>query len=223
VSELVWRILSAAPLVGLAWLTVRIVKRANEPQRGFNTDVVWSRIGAHLLDWILIGVAWICGMASTYQLSISLGFTDSTRLVWDNTLGNTGLFAIAIGDIVLLQAATGYTWGKRILRIRTVNSDGCRPGLRATIIRSVPLIIEQFGIVALFAMARSGPAPALRRPLGAHVSRQRQPASSRRGTALLTRKAKWLRANSQGCDQRNRTDGWRDAAKALRRSAVPAC
>jgi hypothetical protein len=132
VSELVWRILSAAPLVGLAWLTVRIVKRANEPQRGFNTDVVWSRIGAHLLDWILIGVAWICGMASTYQLSISLGFTDSTRLVWDNTLGNTGLFAIAIGDIVLLQAATGYTWGKRILRIRTVNSDGCRPGLRAT-------------------------------------------------------------------------------------------
>jgi uncharacterized RDD family membrane protein YckC len=119
-----------------------------------STDVVGRRVVAHIIDWIVPALVWLSVQWLSYQVAWRSGVSPRR---YQDFIGN-GSLALAVlllADFVLLQGATGYTVGKWLLRIRTVDEDGSRPGMRRVVIRTLPLLIEQVGLVALFAMARS--------------------------------------------------------------------
>lgn len=65
-----------------------------------------------------------------------------------------GFWALLVLDLIVLQAATGFTVGKVALGIRTVERSGTGAGWRRTLTRSLPLVIEQLGLFGLWNMRR---------------------------------------------------------------------
>jgi uncharacterized RDD family membrane protein YckC len=114
-----------------------------------DTNVVWRRVFAHLIDWTaytMLVVAIV--VAGPY------GLPDSW-LITPHTSAYLWLPIAAIANWVVLQGLTGYSVGKWILRIRVVGEDGRPPGIRRAFLRALPLVIEQYGVVAIWAMRRS--------------------------------------------------------------------
>lgn len=104
-----------------------------------DTHVLARRFLAHVVDWIVI-------LAIAVPLAIASFPSEASSII---------LFSVAAAVFVLLQGATGYTPGKRLLGIRVIRADRGHPGIRAALIRTLPLIIEQWGVFALVAMLRS--------------------------------------------------------------------
>jgi uncharacterized RDD family membrane protein YckC len=56
---------------------------------------------------------------------------------------------------VLLQGLTGYSPGKFIARVKVVDELGHPPGAWKALLRTLPLLIEQYGIVGIWAALRN--------------------------------------------------------------------
>jgi uncharacterized RDD family membrane protein YckC len=138
-----------------AVLAVSAIRRRRDRRATGQTAVVRRRVVAHIVDWLLIGVTWVSALTLIYHLEAWAGIGPNDFDPFNYAVGKWGFAAIAVANFLVLQAATGYTVGKRALGLRTVAEDGGRASAKAVLVRSLPLIIEQLGIVALIAMMRS--------------------------------------------------------------------
>ena len=121
------------------------------------TKVVRRRVLAHLLDWLIVGLLWIAISIFSIDVAVALGVSPDDY--WQSFGGwydAAGLFVLVGVNWLILQALTGYSLGKVLLGIRVVDEAGRAPGLLPALKRTVPLVIEQLGLVALWAM-RSHP------------------------------------------------------------------
>ena len=64
-------------------------------------------------------------------------------------------FVAFVLDLIIMQGTTGWTIGKRLLGVRTVNGADGPPGIGAAVRRTVPLLFEFAGVVALVFILRS--------------------------------------------------------------------
>lgn len=120
---------------------------------------VWARIGAYLIDGIVLGA--INVVAQILFVGIS-----GTALVGDDAgIAVTALIAFFILIFVLdaiyvvaQEAASGQTLGKRALRIKVVKADGSQMDVDAALIRYVFLFfafVGLGGLVTLLSVALS--------------------------------------------------------------------
>jgi uncharacterized RDD family membrane protein YckC len=98
-----------------------------------DTRVVPRRIVAHVLDWLVIG-------------ALTVGVSPEASSFW--------LVVWLLANWIVLQGLTGYSVGKFVTRIRVVDGRGGVPGLGRALIRTLPLVIEQLGVIAIWAMLR---------------------------------------------------------------------
>jgi uncharacterized RDD family membrane protein YckC len=101
-----------------------------------DTNVLWRRAVAHVLDNI---VPLLTAFAATAA-------TESAAVFWILLIGGW------VGQTIVLQGLTGSTPGKWVARIRTVDAEGCPAGITAMIKRTIPLLFEWFGLIAIFAI-----------------------------------------------------------------------
>jgi uncharacterized RDD family membrane protein YckC len=78
----------------------------------------------------------------------------------DALISSTALSWLVTGAIVLIyfgrfQGMTGWTVGKYVTGIRVVDERGNPPGAEAGIKRTLPLLIEWLGVIALIFILRS--------------------------------------------------------------------
>jgi uncharacterized RDD family membrane protein YckC len=116
------------------------------PQRAVTadtTDVVGRRIGALIIDSIVLGVVFVViglatggGTASHGHAGVHLG--TSATLVW---LGFIYLYHF------VCEATTGQTLGKKLLGIRVANLDGSKAGVGAVLVRTVLRLIDALPIL----------------------------------------------------------------------------
>jgi uncharacterized RDD family membrane protein YckC len=136
---------------GRAWgrQEARAITNSERDAAPGETHVLGRRVVAHLLDLA------IC-LALTVALSIRLLGSIAPQS-WFAQPGSTLVWLLAAWTLnwVLLQGLTGFSVGKLVAGIRVVNHRGDSPGLAAAGIRTLPLIIEQWGIVGLLAAYRS--------------------------------------------------------------------
>ena len=95
-----------------------------------DTKVVPRRIVAHVLDWLVVGALTV-GVSGSFWI-----------VVW------------LVANWIALQGLTGYSVGKFATRIRVVDERGGVPGIGRALIRTLPLVIEQLGVIAIWAMLR---------------------------------------------------------------------
>ena len=104
--------------------------RVDEATDSRSTAGFWRRIGAFLVDGLLLGV-----------IGQTLGFFLTRELValgaWGRLLG----FLVALTYFGLLNSklANGQTLGKRLLKIRVVGSDGTPLSVARSVVRFLPL------------------------------------------------------------------------------------
>jgi uncharacterized RDD family membrane protein YckC len=111
-------------------------------------NVVLRRVWAQLIDLAAYGLPLAAIEAfGPYLFHSAWAVSAGAAYVW------IPLFATA--NWVVLQGLTGYSLGKWVLRIRVVDQHGEAPGLWRALVRTLPLVIEQYGIVAIWAMRRS--------------------------------------------------------------------
>jgi uncharacterized RDD family membrane protein YckC len=147
--DIIWTGVPLALLVLTPLLVALAARTARRNPAIGNTAIVGRRAAAHVLDWVfvlgvILAADWI---AVRWAIALDLG---SVSMSWNGP----GIWALFFLDFVVLQGLTGYTLGKWLLRIRTVRAAGQLPGLLAALLRSVPLMIEWIGLVALWAMLR---------------------------------------------------------------------
>ena len=116
------------------------------PQRAVTadtTDVVGRRIGALIIDGILLGVVFVViglatggGSASHGHAGVHLG--TSATLVW---------LACVYAYYFICEATTGQTLGKKLLGIRVANLDGTKAGAGAVLVRTVLRLIDALPIL----------------------------------------------------------------------------
>lgn len=112
-------------------------------------------MAAHFIDLAACGSVWLglsvlsAEVAGAFDVSV-----DSYRTYFGSWLDAAGVPLVFVADLVVLPAATGYTVGKRALGLRVVAESGERPGLKRAAVRALPLVIEQLGLFALWAMRR---------------------------------------------------------------------
>jgi uncharacterized RDD family membrane protein YckC len=90
------------------------------------------RLGALLIDWLLCELI-VSGWTRHALFSFG-GAADPryfTTLYW-----TTALFAL---EVYLLTAISGFTVGKRLLRIRVIRTNGGRPGFGWALVRTILL------------------------------------------------------------------------------------
>ena len=106
-----------------------------------STRVLWRRAIAHALDGLI-------------PLVVALGLAALT--VQDETGAIVVLYVVLVlgllGEFIVLQGLTGYTPGKWLLGIRVVTANGQPPGIAAAIKRTIPLLFELYGLVAIYAI-----------------------------------------------------------------------
>jgi uncharacterized RDD family membrane protein YckC len=120
-----------------------------EPIEVGDTNVLWRRVFAHLIDWIaytILGVAIV--VVGPYLL-------PGSWLITPHTSAYLWVPLAAVANWVVLQGHTGYSVGKWLVRIRVVGEDERPPGMRRAFLRTLPLVIEQYGVIAIWAMRRS--------------------------------------------------------------------
>jgi uncharacterized RDD family membrane protein YckC len=134
---------------GRAWESPRPPEGSSRPASDTPGDkhVAGRRIVAHLLDIAALLIVYLGAGFLVISVAPSswLAGPDSTS-VW--VLGLTAV------NWVIVQGLTGYSVGKAIVRIKVVKRDGAVPGLWAAFVRTLPLLIEQFGIVGIWAIFR---------------------------------------------------------------------
>jgi uncharacterized RDD family membrane protein YckC len=151
-------ILSAAALAaarrlwagfGNAWTQLLGLRRVRADAAGpGDPNVVLRRVWAQLVDLAAYAVALAAIKAfGPYVFHSAWIVSAGAAYVW------IPLFATA--NWVVFQGLTGYSLGKWVLRIRVVDQYGEAPGLWRALVRTLPLVIEQYGIVAIWAMRRS--------------------------------------------------------------------
>ncbi|RLM63303.1 RDD family protein [Halorubrum sp. Atlit-26R] len=112
-----------------------------QPQRGTNGDVVWHRVGAFLIDSILMGLIW----GPVVLVGAALG--DIGFLV----LASVGLAATLVYGF-LLEGLYGYTPGKYLLGLVVIKSDGSNCSIGASILRNLLWVVDAlptFNLIAI--------------------------------------------------------------------------
>ena len=123
-------------------------ERRTPPSAPGDTHVLGRRVAAHLLDFVLYAAvtAGVVVLAVSWKSSWWLTRPGAVYwLVWIEGILNW----------VVLQGLTGYSAGKFLARVKVVTTDGSPPGMLKALIRTIPLLIEQWGIVGMFAVLRN--------------------------------------------------------------------
>lgn len=142
-------------LSGIGFLTARAMARRHVVLPVSDTKVVGRRVVAHLVDWLIMGMTWIAGSVLSVDIAIALDISpDDYWESFGDWYGAVGLLILVGLNWLVLQAVTGYSIGKLLLGIRVVDEAGRAPGVVRALKRFVPLLIEQLGLVALWAMGR---------------------------------------------------------------------
>ncbi|MEA2467599.1 MAG: hypothetical protein QOJ57_1725 [Thermoleophilaceae bacterium] len=120
-----------------------------------STEVVGRRIGALLIDGVLLGIVFfVVGLATGGghsghgRASIHLG--GSATLVF---------LGITLAYFLICEGATGQTLGKRLIGIRVVSADGSRASWGQVLARTVLRIVDAlpiFYIVGLITVLATG-------------------------------------------------------------------
>jgi uncharacterized RDD family membrane protein YckC len=107
-------------------------KRFGLPKDGpMSVATMGRRVAALVVDWVLCELI----VSAITRHSIAAGASDPryfSTLFW-----TLALFA---GEVCLLTAISGLTIGKRLLGIRTIRTDGSRPGFGWALLRTVLLL-----------------------------------------------------------------------------------
>ncbi|GAB7009054.1 RDD family protein [Halorubrum trueperi] len=112
-----------------------------EPQLGTNGSVTWHRVGAFLIDSLLMGVIWVP------VILVGAAVGDMVALVF--------IFAGLVATVVygfLLEGLYGYTPGKYLLGLVVIKSDGSRCSIGASILRNLLWIVDSLPTFNLVAM-----------------------------------------------------------------------
>ena len=101
------------------------------PRMGTHTETLLARIGAFLVDFLVLGVA--LGL-----LVVVTGFiSDGLAVVVG---GLSGLLVFAY--FIYMEGTYGQTIGKRVLGIVVVKADGSACDMKASVIRNVLRIVD---------------------------------------------------------------------------------
>ena len=103
-----------------------------------STDVLWRRAVAHVVDDV-------APLALAFALAAATGSAAVFVAVWVGS---------SLGNLLLLQGLTGFTVGKWLIGIRTVNGRAEPPGVVAAVKRSIPLLFEALYVVGILAIWR---------------------------------------------------------------------
>src|SRR5262249_11236727 len=96
-------------------------------------DLLGLRIGAALIDLVLLAGLFMILSAAVSQTSVSGGrFNVSLSGLW-----LVVFLAAALGYYFVLEAWAGQTLGKRLLGLRVLRADGTRPSVGAVAVRTL--------------------------------------------------------------------------------------
>ena len=121
-----------------------------------HTDVLGRRIGAALLDLLLMGILFVV-------LGVLIGDSESGDGGASVQLGSGATllyFALVLLYYGITEAMTGQTLGKRLLGVRVARVDGSTPGTGAITARTLLRIVDALpfaylvGLVAILATGR---------------------------------------------------------------------
>lgn len=112
-----------------------------KPQRGTDGDVIWHRVGAYLIDSILMALIWVAVILAGTSLG-DIGFL---------VLAFAGLVATLVYGF-LLEGLYGYTPGKYLLGLVVVRSDGSNCTIGASVLRNLLWVVDALPTLNLVAM-----------------------------------------------------------------------
>jgi uncharacterized RDD family membrane protein YckC len=112
-----------------------------QPQRGTNGDVIWHRVGAFVIDSLLMGLIWAPVVLAGAALD-GIGFL---------VLAVGGLAALLMYGF-LLEGLYGYTPGKYLLGLVVIKSDGSNCTISASILRNLLWVVDALPTFNLVAM-----------------------------------------------------------------------
>jgi uncharacterized RDD family membrane protein YckC len=121
-----------------------------------STETVGRRIGAQVIDSILLGVVFVV-------VGVATGGGESGHGSASVHLGSAAtlaFLAICFAYYTACEGTTGQTLGKRLLGIRVVRVDGSRPSLGQAAARTLLRIVDVLPllyIVGLITALASGP------------------------------------------------------------------
>ena len=101
------------------------------PRMGTHTETLLPRIGAFLVDFLLLGIA--LGLLVVVAGVISDGLAVAVS-------GLSGLLVFAY--FIYMEGTYGQTVGKRVLGIVVVKADGSPCDMKASVIRNVLRIVD---------------------------------------------------------------------------------
>ena len=107
--------------------------------------VTWRRVGAALLDIVILSVAFaavsvVAGGATAGDGELSLGLEGQSALAFA---------AIVLAYFFVGEAAGGRTPGKQLLGLRVVRTDGTPAGPGPILVRTLLRIVDQLPILYL--------------------------------------------------------------------------
>ena len=107
--------------------------------------VTWRRVGAALLDIVILGVAFalvsvVSGGARTGDGGVSLVLEGPSALAFA---------AIALAYFFVGETAAGRTAGKQLMGLRVVRTDGTPAGPGPILVRTLLRIIDQLPVLYL--------------------------------------------------------------------------
>ncbi|MGQ3330890.1 RDD family protein [Halorubrum sp. FL23] len=112
-----------------------------KPQRGTDGDVIWHRVGAYLIDSILMALIWVAVILAGTSLG-DIGFL---------VLAFAGLVATLVYGF-LLEGLYGYTPGKYLLGLVVIKSDGSNCTIGASVLRNLLWIVDALPTLNLVAI-----------------------------------------------------------------------
>jgi uncharacterized RDD family membrane protein YckC len=121
-------------------------------------DVVGMRIGAALIDLLIMTVLAIVVSASVGRLSVTDASDGATGVGFSSELGGRGLMvfiALVLIYHFVLEAVTGRTVGKMLVGLRVTRPDGGRPSAGAIALRTVLRLLDglpTFYLIGLITM-----------------------------------------------------------------------
>jgi uncharacterized RDD family membrane protein YckC len=109
------------------------------------TDVLGRRIGAALLDFLVLALVFVV-------VGLIGGDTSSGEGNASVTLGGAATVAFALISLLyygLSEALTGQTLGKKALGVRVARLDGSKAGAGAVVIRTLLRIVDSLPLAYL--------------------------------------------------------------------------
>ena len=107
--------------------------------------VTWRRVGAALLDILILGAAFtlvsvVAGGASANDGEVSLAVEGRSALV---------IAAIVLAYFFVGETAAGRTPGKQLMGLRVVRTDGTPAGAGPILVRTLLRIVDQLPVLYL--------------------------------------------------------------------------